>query len=290
MLHRTIAILGLFAALGCVEGTSLVGDEDAADDSNADDSVTRDDGDEVRPDVPGACPAGVPEPGSSCSGSSTCEYGSETCCGETHPSMVCSCMGGTWGCYATDACMGAPFMCSCETDADCEPGGFGRAWCEGGTCVPCDNSGLYCDLWCEYGFVTPRNGCQPCRCNEGPCEAVGEGYCTCDALCGDLATTCEAGLGRCVRDFCALADCAGPCDPLRGCLEGPECSTAADCKLLYSNCSCQAVAASDPRERLDDCDYDGGAACESNSCVVDGVLSTCEAGVCTERYPPGCGG
>jgi hypothetical protein len=146
-------------------------------------------------------------------------------------------------------------------------------------------------LWCEYGFVPPRNGCQPCECNDAPpCEMVGEGYCTCDAGCGDDLELCEAGLGRCVRDFCAVADCAGPCDPLRGCLAGPECSTAADCKLIYSNCSCQAVAASDPRDRLDDCDYDGGAACESNSCIVDGVLAVCEGGLCGERYPPGCGG
>jgi hypothetical protein len=161
----------------------------------------------------------------------------------------------------------------------------------GGSCAPCDDSGRSCLLYCEFGFVPERNGCQPCECNEEPpCEMVGEGYCTCDAGCGDPALTCETGLGRCIRDFCAVADCAGPCDNLRGCLPGAECTTAADCRLIYSNCSCQAVVAADPRERLDDCDYDGGAACESNSCIVDGVLAACLGGICTEQYPPGCGG
>lgn len=279
-------LLGTLALLGCEEGTNLTGDEDVADDS-----IARGDGDdEVRPDVAGTCPAAPPEPGGACGGSATCEYGSETCCGETYPSLVCTCIAGAWGCYYTDACAGAPFGCSCGTDADCEPGGWGRAWCEGGRCVPCDNSGIDCLLACEHGFVPPRNGCQPCECAEAPCETVGEGYCTCDAIGCDTASVCEVGLGRCVRHFCAVADCAGPCDNLRGCLEGPECSGPDDCKLIYSNCSCQAVPASDPRDRLDDCEYDGGAACDSNTCLVDGVQAVCRDGLCTEAYGPGCGG
>ncbi|MBN1770988.1 MAG: hypothetical protein JXB32_07005 [Deltaproteobacteria bacterium] len=293
MRRRTFTILGLLAALGCEEGTHLTGDEDAADDSAARDDAPGEDatGDDAAPDVPGTCPAEWPDPGDSCTGSATCEYGSETCCGETHPSYVCSCMGGTWGCYTTDACMGAPFMCSCETDEDCEPGGFGRAWCVDGRCVPCDDSGRDCLLACEYGLVPERNGCQPCECSdEPPCELVGEGSCTCDAPCADPGMTCETGLGRCVRDFCSIADCIGPCDPLRGCLSGPECATSDDCRLIYSGCSCQAVPASDPRDRLDDCDYDGGMLCYANHCEIDGVQAACVSGLCTELWPPGCGG
>jgi len=34
-----------------------------------------------------------------------CQYGTECCCGQCHPAMVCECFGNGWGCYATDACM-----------------------------------------------------------------------------------------------------------------------------------------------------------------------------------------
>jgi hypothetical protein len=39
-----------------------------------------------------------------CSGDITCNYGAETCCGETYPSTICSCYGGSFICEATDAC------------------------------------------------------------------------------------------------------------------------------------------------------------------------------------------
>jgi len=196
-------------------------------------------------------------------------------------------MGGQFACYNTDACMGAPFGCSCTVDEDCE-NGYGRAWCAEGVCVPCDNTGTVCDLDCPNGFVPPRNGCQPCECAPLPCEEVGEDYCTCDVMCMDFSV-CEAGLGRCVEDICALIDCALPCDPLRGCVE-PECESAEDCKIIYSSCGCQAVVATDPRNELDPCLYDGGVLCDNNTCLIDGVAAECLNGICTEVYPPGCGG
>jgi hypothetical protein len=278
--------LSAILLLGCGGGLDLQGDPDGGEDGAVDTAV------DTPPDAPTACPASVPAPGTTCTAAATCSYGTENCCGETHPSTVCSCMGGTWGCYATDACLGAPFMCDCVADADCEPDGWGRAWCDADTggCVPCDNSGMVCDLWCEHGFVPPRNGCRPCECADAPCETIGEGYCTCDAGCGTPGLLCEVGLGRCVDDFCLRAMCPGPCDPLRGCLAGAECAASSDCRRIYSNCSCQAVPAADPRARLDDCDYDGGAACESNDCLTDDVQAVCADGICTERYGPGCGG
>jgi hypothetical protein len=101
--------------------------------------------------------------------------------------------------------------------------------------------------------------------------------------------TCAPGLGRCIDDLCADVDCPGPCDPLRGCVER-DCSTDADCRLIYSPCGCQAIPPGDPRTSLDPCDYDGGAVCDTNNCLVDGVLARCDGGLCVEAYPPGCGG
>ena len=287
MIPWCFAMVAVVLAAGCDGGLALTGDEDGVDamDDARDGDATDDARDGDATDG-GSCPPAWPEPGASCVGDMYCEYGSETCCGETHPSFVCRCSGGVFGCYYTDACMGAPFTCSCDTDADCPAG---VAWCEGGRCVPCDNSGLDCGIYCPDGFVPPRNGCQPCACNPPACSTVGEGYCTCDAGCGEPGLLCEVGLGRCIRDLCAVIDCALPCDPLRGCIDF-ECSTAADCKLIYSSCSCQAVPLTDSRTSLDPCLYDGDALCDANSCTVDGVLPECVGGLCSERYAPGCGG
>ena len=288
-------LLSLVLPWGCYSESRLQGDgaNDGPADTRDGDTATHDPtvdpaGDDAA-ETPDGCPPGEPEPGSDCDvEGARCEYGSETCCGVTYPSFVCECQAGNFGCYYTDACMGAPFGCPCEVDEDCEYG-FGRAWCEGGVCVPCDDSGRSCGLYCPNGFVPPRNGCQPCECAPEPCERVGEGYCTCDVACGPGSLVCEAGLGRCVEDICAVIDCAYPCDPLRGCVE-PECFSAADCRLIYSTCGCQAVAASDPRAELDPCLYDGGEVCAYNVCDADGVLAECRDRLCVEAYPPGCGG
>ncbi len=285
--RAAMSLCALWAATGCGGDVGSLGGNDAAEDVAGDEP-----GPDTAPDAPATCPASWPDSGSPCEPEGvTCAYGSETCCGETYPSYVCRCAGGIFGCIYTDACMGAPIGCTCTVDADCEPGGFGRAWCVDETCVPCDDSGSYCDLWCPHGFVPERNGCQPCICAEAPCEQVGTGYCTCDAPCGDTGTTCEAGLGRCVEDFCAVVDCIPgyACDQLRGCVV-MECLEDLECRLVFSSCGCQAVTVGDPREALDPCDYDGGALCAVNSCTTDGVLAVCRGGICTEQWGPGCGG
>ncbi len=281
--------LPLLAATGCGGDVDFYGHEDSAADTTVDDAAAEDAPD--LPDLPGWCPSGWPESGSECAvEGGTCEYGSETCCGETYPSYVCHCGGGAFGCYYTDACMGAPFGCTCVVDEDCEYG-WGRAWCVDGFCVPCDDSGRTCDLWCPDGFVPERNGCQPCECAEPPCAFVGTGYCTCDAGCGEPGMVCETGLGRCIEDFCSVADCMPgfTCDQLRGCVP-EECFSDEGCRLIYSSCGCQAVRADDPRAMLDPCDYDGGGVCAYNSCEGDGVFAVCRWGMCTEQWGPGCGG
>ena len=54
------------------------------------------------------CPASEPTPGGQCTlsdPSKQCAYGSESCCGETLDSFICTCDGGIWACFNTDACL-----------------------------------------------------------------------------------------------------------------------------------------------------------------------------------------
>ena len=45
-------------------------------------------------------------PGGTCSeDGSSCGVGKQTCCGETYDSLKCTCMSGSWMCFATEACM-----------------------------------------------------------------------------------------------------------------------------------------------------------------------------------------
>ena len=48
------------------------------------------------------CP--VTQPTGECEGTLNCTYGTETCCGKTHPSTLCGCSGGKWSCFGSDAC------------------------------------------------------------------------------------------------------------------------------------------------------------------------------------------
>lgn len=57
-----------------------------------------------------ACPATAQLDGP-CSGSFSCTYGTETCCGMTYPSLVCQCRQGRLFCAYTDACLIPPGAC-----------------------------------------------------------------------------------------------------------------------------------------------------------------------------------
>lgn len=88
-----------------------------------------------------ACPAQPSTGGAPCSSPLHCEYGSETCCGATHPSVVCDCLNGDFACYATDACMLPPDACSdggpapeCTSDSDCAAPAICMT-CPDGSCV-----------------------------------------------------------------------------------------------------------------------------------------------------------
>jgi len=127
--------------------------------------------------APAMCPAAAPSPGAACTGSASCEFGTESCCGETHPSLVCSCSGGTWACYYTDACL-VPFCGDAGPNPDGGPGLDGGPGMDGApACVPADAGG-------------PTDG--------GPVGDAG--------VCGPVATTCPTTAPY------AGAPCAGALD------------------------------------------------------------------------------
>jgi len=55
------------------------------------------------------------------------------------------------------------------------------------------------------------------------------------------------------------------------------CRKDADCRLIYSSCTCEAVSASDPRKDLDN---DHGIDCHHNVCRSEHARAVCNAGVC----------
>jgi hypothetical protein len=128
----------------------------------------------------------------------------------------------------------------CSTDADCT---MGKEWCVGGACVPCDNSGLACDIACQNNWNTyERNGCYPCEC--APVNA-----CDTDAQCG-AGGKCYAGQfcwdwcppgdpSCCYGNVCSPPGCPDP-NPtgcfVTGCPQGKTCALGGAC--TSSSCAC----------------------------------------------------
>lgn len=59
------------------------------------------------------------------------------------------------------------------------------------------------------------------------------------------------------------------------------CRSDADCKLIYSSCSCVAVPVSDPRTFLP-----SNVECPVNVCRIEGISATCEEHVCQPDSRP----
>lgn len=75
--------------------------------------------DTVEPaDTTDLCPAATPGLDDSCSTDGLqCGFGEECCCGACHPSLSCTCSGGSWACFATDACF-HPACAGCDAARD----------------------------------------------------------------------------------------------------------------------------------------------------------------------------
>ena len=75
--------------------------------------------------------------------------------------------------------------------------------------------------------------------------------------------------------------------PLAAASAGPACASAGDCRLIYSNCGCEAVTLSDPRTELR-----SDAVCKWNLCHGTKVEAVCRSGRCCrsdaggENAPP----
>jgi hypothetical protein len=131
----------------------------------------------------------------------------------------------------------------CDNDGDCTSG---EEWCEGGFCVPCDNSGLACDIMCTDGWSTySRNGCSPCECApvndctaDGDCTSSGSDpmKCYAGAFCWDWCP--EGDPSCCFGNICSPAGCTEPPPTgcfTRGCPEGQSCEHTG---CAPSGCGC----------------------------------------------------
>ena len=173
-----------------------------------------------------ACPAAAPIGAAGCSDGLSCEYGEECCCGDCHPSLVCDCRGGQWGCYYTDACMIPHCPGECRSERECEGGQMCRAPDAPPLCGMCRMPELECggDADCAAGTVcdwetggclcNPAMLCIPACHSAAGCDA-GES-CTADGHCVPTPCTNDADcpahfhcprMGRMGAPTCARRDC-----------------------------------------------------------------------------------
>lgn len=170
---------------------------------------------------PGACPAEAPEPGAACDvGEGTsCGWGEECCCGGCFDSFGCVCSGGTWACFATDAC----FIESCEgrecvADVDCDGGQPSDTRCVGGVC----RTSLYCgthadELACnttevcqwqvpgcasEGDVVIDEAGCHPATECSTSDDCPSGTVCVADVV---VEPACARGTGGVACDACGMS-------------------------------------------------------------------------------------
>ena len=113
--------------------------------------------------------------------------------------------------------------------------------------------------------------------------AVGHGDCRSDYQCEPWSEVCELGMGRCVPAICGYLSCR-PCEAVEGCLpEERRCETDADCRLVRSACTCDAVHRDAPVTELTSCLQGACESCEDNVCDREPVEAVCVRGACTER-------
>jgi hypothetical protein len=133
---------------------------------------------------------------------------------------------------------------------------------------------ILCDVWCEYGYVYDRNGCQTCECQPPPhggcCEGLGERECHSTPGCvAEYVSTCSEW---CDPDGqCWICDATGACYPRE---EAHTCQ----CEEVFAGCHagnvCPAIA----------CDI----WCEWGYVVDQNGCETCECLPPREECPPVC--
>lgn len=196
------------------------------------------------------CGALNPSPGGACSDDGLrCEIGQECCCGQCYPSMVCQCGEGSWGCYATDACLGASLSCPDGGQSPIDSGTSTSTSCprfEEVFDATCDSPSLIC----EYG-------------EESCC---GETYPSTHCMCVDGRFACRP------TDAC-LRPCpdAGVSEPDAGCDRGVDWITPEECTARGG------TRVDDPGDgRTHRCDY----RCPSGAAPIANVSFGIEGGAC----------
>ena len=126
-----------------------------------------------------------------------------------------------------------PSQCDCDPgtgDILCTPD------CGGGTCVEgvmCEP--VVCELFCEFGFKTDRNGCEICECNPKP-----DCGCQSDADCVKVTPgCCECNMGG--KEMAIAAACVDqlePCPLPPDQVACPAVYLCTDAKALCSNGAC----------------------------------------------------
>ena len=218
-------------------GDTAVGDA-SAEDTAAGDSVA---GDSSIADASGACPAEPPIGVGACSGDAQCKYGQECCCGECHPSVVCSCEGGTWACYATDACLVAGCPDAGDTTDGAQDAGDPVDVASDTTEEPDQTEPPACPAEAPVGVA----GC------EGPAHCEYGEECCCGECHPSLVCDCEGGSWACYNtDACLIAGC--PCHGDSDCTDGQACTAPDDpqacgfCQEPESTCTVDADCAETP--------------------------------------------
>jgi hypothetical protein len=153
----------------------------------------------------------------------TCNVGQECCCGECFPSLRCTCTGGQFSCYYTDACMRPACSSECDRDTPCAENQY------------CD----YADGLCGAQGFSPGKG----QCTDKPytCDAVLDEVCRCDG--SRASNQCEAAAQG--HDVTRFGGCQVPrsgtfsCGDMLTCDESEYCSISlndAPPPAFYASC------------------------------------------------------